>query len=232
MALASIFIAQYWKIMLMIPIVSAILIFISYVVWNISWFVEPTHYPILPSVEGLYYVFLIIFFSMNLSLIHKFINRNKYISFPIMPVKTIYKYVLIVVIFLSAYILAVISAYMSTYLIYLVMYARELSFYDSSAYALDINFSLFSDTFTWKSDSVVISYLLVFMPSLYFVLTVSLKKLRNAIIFTSLPIMFFLWVFLFMDLGIYNYVVSISLMIFSVILYMSGYFILNKKQIK
>lgn len=224
-ALIRIFFAQYGKVLLIVPFVSVILTFVFYMVWNIAWFINPTNNPILPNLYGIGFVLLVIFISMNSVIIHKFINKNKYIPFTIIPVRNIYKYMLILVLYLSSYVLALVFAYLSTFLVYIVMYAREMQFYHKAVNTLDVSFYI--------SLNIIDNFFICFIPSLYFIFTIWLRNLRNAIIFVGVIIVLYTYTITniyVLSQTYYNDKYLFSVL--SIILYISGYFIINKKQIK
>lgn len=226
-ALIRIFFAQYGKVLLIVPFVSVILTFVFYMVWNITWFINPTNNPILPNLYSIGFVLLIIFISMNSVITHKSINKNKYIPFTIIPIKNIYKYILILVLYLSSYVLALIFAYLSTFLVYIVMYAREMQFYYKAVNTLDVSFSLHI------IDTPVYCFFICFIPSLYFIFTIWLRNLRNAVIFVGLTIVLYTYTITNVYVLSQTYYDDKYLFsVLSILLYISGYFIINKKQIK
>lgn len=224
-ALIRIFFAQYGKVLLIVPFVSVILTFVFYMVWNTAWFINPTNNPILPNLYGIGFVLLVIFISMNSVIIHKFINKNKYIPFTAIPVRNIYKYMLILVLYLSSYVLALVFAYLSTFLVYIVMYAREIQFYHKAVNTLDVNFYI--------SLNIIDNFFICFIPSLYFIFTIWLRNLRNAVIFVGLTMV--LYTYTITNIYIISqtyYADKYLFLVLSILLYTSGYFIINKKQIK
>lgn len=185
-ALAKIFFSQYGKTLILAPIVATLLVFVWYMFINISWFLCPTYSPSIPYFMLLYAIHFVTCIATISWVINEFINKNKYIAFTIIPVESIYKYLLVTIVFMSSYVLAWIFASLTHLLIYSVFYLSEMVFFNQTLYMANNNlaYSLYEMYISLYSNS----FLFFFIPSLYFTLSIVFKNIRNAIIYTSVVI--------------------------------------------